>query len=77
MIIIIMVVALPGPLHCHNQNPANDSDYLILDNDDDHHHYHNPDSDDACYNNSDNDDHHGCGLAGSAEQASDKGFTRL
>ena len=58
---IIMVVAWPGPIHCHNHNPANNNDDLILDNDVDH----IPDNDDHHYNNPDNDDHHGCGLAGS------------
>ena len=33
MIIIIMVVAWWGPLHCPNHNPANDNYHLILDND--------------------------------------------
>ena len=46
IMMIIMVVACLGPLHCHNHNPANDNDHLILDNDYDDHHYHNPDNDD-------------------------------
>ena len=32
---IIMVVAWPGPLNCHNDNPAYDNDQLIFVNDDD------------------------------------------